>query len=124
MIKDIINNIDNLSLREGFGKKLAIDIRYLYENNYLDLIQSIYLFGSCSKGRETYKSDIDLGIITKKELPRRIKADIRGELSDPSMNGIETNVVFIVNNNLDADVRLHAEILEGIQLYGEENNGD
>ena len=114
---EIFDKLDSLKMKKGCQEKLTSDLGYLHDNGYLVLIDKIYLFGSCSKGKETYKSDIDLGIVTKTPIPRKVKADIRGELTDPTQFGIETNCVFIQSKNLDLNIRLHREIVNGIRLY-------
>ena len=100
-------NLENLKLKKGFKEKLEDDLRYLDNRGYLNYIEEIYLFGSCSKNQETYLSDIDLGIILNTLLTRHITSDIRGEFTDPTKYGIETNAVFVEKGNIDKEVRLY-----------------
>ena len=93
--------------------KLKDDIIFLKDNDYLSHIEKIYLFGSCSTGRATVKSDIDIGIQFKHGIRRDIIADIRSELNDSRKYGVETNVAVLPAKQC----RLRTEILKGVILY-------
>jgi len=42
-------------------------------------VEAIYLFGSYAKGNAKPISDIDISVITKRNVPKNIKEKIRGE---------------------------------------------
>ena len=75
--------------------KLKSDLAYLESMAYFDKINYIILFGSCSKGTATLRSDIDLCIITNEVLQRHELADIRVTLNDDMQFRVETNAVVL-----------------------------
>ena len=103
--------------------KLKSDLSYLKEATCFDKIKYIILFGSCSKGIATLRSDIDLCVIVDEELNRYDVADIRVTLNDDTEFGVETNVVVVDEKTYVehySTLRLYREIGSGVQIYKRE----
>lgn len=60
-----INSIDELNLPEKYKEFI---IKYLSNIENIDYVDKIVLFGSCAKGNIHKYSDIDIFVITKKEI--------------------------------------------------------
>lgn len=108
--------IDKLSLPDKINNKLKNDIGFIMAQNIKELLY-IVLFGSCARLEYNINSDIDLLLITSKELSRIKKGEIRSELD--KINGITTDIVFYVKEDFQkSDCLLVRQIKkEGIVLW-------
>lgn len=108
--------IDKLSLPDKINNKLKKDIDFIMAQNIKELLY-IVLFGSCARLEYNINSDIDLLLITSKELSRIKKGEIRSELD--KINGITTDIVFYVKEDFQkSDCLLVRQIKkEGIVLW-------
>lgn len=108
--------IDMLSLPDKINNKLKNDIDFIMAQNIKELLY-IVLFGSCARLEYNINSDIDLLLITSKDLSRIKKGEIRSELD--KINGITTDVVFYNKEDFQkSDCLLVRQIKkEGIVLW-------
>lgn len=108
--------IDKLSLPDKIVNKLKNDIDFIMAQNIKELLY-IVLFGSCARLEYNINSDIDLLLITSKDLSRIKKGEIRSELD--KINGITTDVVFYNKEDFQkSDCLLVRQIKkEGIVLW-------
>lgn len=108
--------IDKLSLPDKINNKLKNDIGFIMAQNIKELLY-IVLFGSCARLEYNINSDIDLLLITSKDLSRIKKGEIRSELD--KINGITTDVVFYNKEDFQkSDCLLVRQIKkEGIVLW-------
>lgn len=108
--------IDKLSLPDKIVNKLKNDIDFIMAQNIKELLY-IVLFGSCARLEYNINSDIDLLLITSKDLSRIKKGEIRSELD--KINGITTDIVFYVKEDFQkSDCLLVRQIKkEGIVLW-------
>lgn len=108
--------IDKLSLPDKIVNKLKNDIDFIMDQNIGELLY-IVLFGSCARLEYNINSDIDLLLITSKDLSRIKKGEIRSELD--KINGITTDVVFYNKEDFQkSDCLLVRQIKkEGIVLW-------
>lgn len=108
--------IDKLSLPDKINNKLKNDIDFIMSQNIKELLY-IVLFGSCARLEYNINSDIDLLLITSKELSRIKKGEIRSKLD--KINGITTDIVFYVKEDFQkSDCLLVRQIKkEGIVLW-------
>lgn len=108
--------IDKLLLPDKINNKLKNDIDFIMAQNIKELLY-IVLFGSCARLEYNINSDIDLLLITSKELSRIKKGEIRSELD--KINGITTDIVFYVKEDFQkSDCLLVRQIKkEGIVLW-------
>lgn len=103
--------IDKLSLPDKINNKLKNDIDFIMAQNIKELLY-IVLFGSCARLEYNINSDIDLLLITSKELSRIKKGEIRSELD--KINGITTDIVFYVKEDFQkSDCLLVRQIKKG-----------
>jgi len=71
------------------------------ESKYGQIIQSIWLFGSCARKEEKYNSDIDIIIIVNKigDNERRLMRQMRSSATNiEDLNSPEIDVIFKYNN--------------------------
>lgn len=108
--------IDKLSLPDKINNKLKNDIDFIMAQNIKELLYFV-LFGSCARLEYNINSDIDLLLITSKDLSRIKKGEIRSELD--KINGITTDIVFYVKEDFQkSDCLLVRQIKkEGIVLW-------
>lgn len=111
---------EKLNMPKVHIQKLKQDLDYLESRTYFDKINYIILFGSCSKGIATLRSDIDLCVITEEVLGRYDIADMRITLNDDTQFRVETNVVVLDEKTYREEYnkqRLYREIGAGVQIY-------
>lgn len=103
--------------------KLLYDLEYIESASCFDAITYIILFGSCSKGTAVLPSDIDLCILTSRELNHMEISDIRMTLNDDTNFHVETNVIILTEKTFRTyftKYRLYQDIGNGLQLYHKE----
>lgn len=79
----------NIVLPEKLKETILYSVAYILKN-YHDAISAIILFGSCARCDVEYNSDVDLLVLSKNELDRNMKADIRAELCEnPALSNVD-----------------------------------
>lgn len=79
-------------LPDRFVNKIVWDCKRIFEEPIPDLMY-IVLFGSCAKGTLHIGSDVDLLVLTRKEINKEIKQDLHHDLDEP-LEGVSTDIVF------------------------------
>lgn len=111
-----------ISPQERHKKALEYASNQILKWNYAKEIQSIYLFGSCSRGEQGYDSDVDIYIICSPNIPksalRQLKIMVLPE--DPTLPDVEVKFGF---KSLDEEDDLfHKNIKkDGILLWQKKN---
>lgn len=80
--------------------------------------EEIVLFGSCARGTLNALSDIDLLVITKHEVARDVRGDIRSH-ADEKVNGVRADVVFYTREQFETGTSLLVRNIknEGVQVW-------
>lgn len=117
----VINSLDDLSLPQRHRAFLEA---YLNNISTFKCIDRVILFGSCAKGTATERSDIDIFIITKYEIPEELEFSIIFDsVPDQATGYVESDILLKSVNNYekyknDTGMVQKAIEREGIDLSG------
>lgn len=113
--------LDRLELPKIYREKLQYDLEQI-RKSHLNGLRAIVLFGSCARKRPHVGSDIDLLLITEKQVARGLRGELAGDLAEEH-NGVATDLVFYTEEEFEkSDCFFVKEIVkDGIILW--ENHG-
>lgn len=86
------DKLEKMNLGPNYRRVIINNLKYILDYGLEDLVL-VALFGSCAKGSHKLGSDVDMLIITESQIDRRIRADIRGDISYSDI-GIDSDIVF------------------------------
>jgi predicted nucleotidyltransferase len=82
----------NLNLPAKFKETIIKNVNFIL-SNYYDSVDMIVLFGSCARGNPKLNSDIDILILSRNEIDRQDKIDIRAELCE-TVDRVSSDIIF------------------------------
>ena len=79
-------------MTERHNKSLKYALSVL-QDDHRDVIEEVYLFGSCARGEENYQSDIDLLVIADPKITKQQIMDIKSDVCSDDYLLPEVNII-------------------------------
>ncbi len=105
-------------------KTLEYALCRLYESVLSPYITNVYLYGSCTRGEQTYKSDVDLLVEFSEDIdPIKCGPDIiqlKGDISPSSLEFPEVDMHVVIGDGWRNSKKLYHQNVrrEGIEIWG------
>lgn len=104
-----------LSKRHEFVIRQSLE--KLLNSQYKDMVETIYLFGSCSRGTQNYNSDVDILIQHNASLDAKIARELRVELMPEDYDVPEVDLKFTCGDQwLKAEDRFSRNLRKDSEL--------
>lgn len=87
-------------MKERQRNTIKFVVNKIIETDISNIVQSIWLFGSCARDEDIYSSDVDIVCIINSCNPedRRIMRRIRSEASCTNVGDPDVDIIFKYNN--------------------------
>lgn len=83
---------------------------YVLCNQFSEYVEEIYLFGSCARGQQKYRSDVDLLVRVDSETPPREMRRMRVEVIPDDFNLPEVDLKFSIGASFSESYRFNENI--------------